>query len=246
MMSSRLWTYLGKEPVTPHPDATQREGTLWGPHTRGAQGALGHGPFSQRGSGPPQPGTPPPKKSCCPMKPPCACWGSKPAALISPTSDLQVPHPTGGAVSPGATIPARGHESHCKRGAASCQQRLRTLHKQLVTWRHWEKVHGAGGGNTALKGTPRAPLEDMHPLGPFTGQEVGAGHGGGTSDLPMARNTPLAPCQPRTWNGTSWVLPCQPCVQRTAGGSGGMGHAVLVGPPPGNGTGRSCGGNEEP
>lgn len=62
MMSSRLWTYLGKEPVTPHPDATQREGTLWGPHTRGAQGALGHGPFSQRGSGPPQPGTPPQKK----------------------------------------------------------------------------------------------------------------------------------------------------------------------------------------
>lgn len=122
-------------------------------------------------------------------------------------------------VFPSATMPAGAQDGHCQPGcrvlpagaedAAQTTRHVAALGEGSWSW-SWQ-------GNTAFKGTPRAPSKDRHPLSLFRGQELGAGCGGGTSDLPMAGNTPLALRQ----SSTSWVLPCQPCVQRTAGGSGG-------------------------
>lgn len=167
----------------PPPGTPQKEGTPRGPHTGVAQGTLGHCPMQGEGlSTPSTKTTPPQKKATAPRNHPVLSGGGlkfiPPPLTRWPLGTLgDAAPPTGwgarGSLQPGVpgtrAVGAWHGRILLPAGAGrdgQGWQGLRTLHKQLVTWRHWEKVHaaGAGKGTRHLKGHPEPPPEDTDPL----------------------------------------------------------------------------------
>lgn len=163
----------------PPPGTPQKEGTPRGPHPGMAQGTLGHCPMQGEGLSTPSTKTTPPtpKKATAPRNHPVLSGGGGASSLSPPPADTVALGDTWGC-SPsngvGGTRVAATRGPHIRAVGAwhgrillpagagrdgQGWQGLRTLHKQLVTWRHWEKVHaaGAGKGTRHLKGHPEPP-----------------------------------------------------------------------------------------